>query len=169
MLFGSKKKKKKKRQQRQQREKLNSNDMETIIGKGTKIEGTIETETSLRVDGALNGKLKSQGDVVVGEDGVLEADIEAKNITVAGSITGNVIASGKLVIVSTGKLIGDIKIANLIVEDGAVFKGQSESRTATTKRFNKNETEENDSKAVNDTKAKAKDDFKRKKKMRKKS
>lgn len=147
MLFGDKKNKKKKTES-------SSGEMETIIGENTEIEGQIKTEGSLRIDGKLNGKLKAQEDVIVGENGVLEANIEARNVTVAGSVKGNIVTEGKLVIVSTGKLIGDIKIANLIVEDGAVFKGKSESRSATTKRF----TTENDSEKNNKKNSKKKKD-----------
>ena len=133
MLFGGKDKKKTNKQKR------NSKGMETIIGEGTEIEGTINADTSLRIDGKLKGELNVKEDIVIGENGVLEADIEARNITVAGSITGNVTANEKLVIVSTGTLIGDIKMANLIIEDGATFKGKSESKAAITKRFNNKE------------------------------
>lgn len=151
MLFGGKKKKDK--------QNSSANDIETIVGENTEIEGTINATGSLRIDGKLTGKLKTQGDVVVGENGVLKADIEAKNVTVAGSVNGDVVADGKLVIVSTGKLIGDIKITNLIIEDGAIFKGKSESKSATTKRFTEEKTNKDKKKNKNKDKKidKAKD------------
>ncbi|ADL13818.1 protein of unknown function DUF583 [Acetohalobium arabaticum DSM 5501] len=157
MLFGSKKDKKK-----QESKTTDASNMETVIGENTELEGTLTIEGSLRIDGVINGKLKAKGDVVVGKSGTLEADIEARNVTIAGDVTGNVMTENKLVITSTGKLIGDIKIANLIIEDGAVFKGKSESKSATVKRFTDSTEGQNDkqgskeSKEVKDT-SKSKD------------
>jgi len=97
--------------------------VETLIGLGTHIQGVISSQGTIRVDGTFTGEVKTQGDLVIGDNGVLEANIEAKNVLVAGEIKGNLFAKGKVEITPTGKVIGDIKVKNLIIDEGAVFKG----------------------------------------------
>ncbi len=118
MVFGKDKKKKK------------SKNIETVVSSGTKIEGTIEVEESIRIDGELQGELIAQGDVFIGEKGKLKADVQGDDVMIAGEVEGNVKAEGKLEIVDTARLIGDICISNLVIHDGAVFKGRSTSKFA---------------------------------------
>jgi cytoskeletal protein CcmA (bactofilin family) len=114
-MFGKKKKKKAK-------------GIGTIISAGTKVEGVIEVAESIRIDGELEGQLIVNGDIYVGKEGRLTANVQGDNIMIAGVIEGNVKAEGKLEIVETGKLIGDISISNLIIHDGATFQGNSTSK-----------------------------------------
>ncbi len=102
--------------------------VETIIGKNTEFKGTITSQGTVRVDGKLEGELISSGDVVVGETGVIQAQIKAKNLTVAGEVRGNVDIADRLDLLATAKLFGDIKIKILTIEEGAVFKGASEMK-----------------------------------------
>lgn len=104
--------------------------VETIIGKNTELKGTIISQGTVRIDGKLEGELISSGDVVVGETGVIQAQIKAKNLTVAGEVRGNVDISERLDLLATAKLFGDIKIKVLTIEEGAVFRGASEMKHA---------------------------------------
>lgn len=141
MVFGKKKKKKKR-----------SKNIETVISSGTKIEGTIKVEESIRIDGELEGELIAQGDVFVGKNGKLKADVEGDDVMIAGEVEGNVKAEGKLEIVDTAKLIGDICISNLVIHDGAVFKGRSTSKFASEdkKQDNKQKSDNNKDKPNKD-------------------
>lgn len=100
--------------------------IDTVIGKDTTVKGRIDAEGSLRIDGKYEGEIVTAGDLVVGETGMVSANIEAKNISIAGEVRGNVVARGKLELIPTGRLYGDVKMAVLVVEDGAVFHGQCE-------------------------------------------
>jgi len=104
---------------------IEEKDVGTVISEGTTIEGTVEVTESIRVDGKIEGKIIAAGDVFIGEQGELKADIKAENVMIAGLLKGNVEAKGKLEIVSTGTLKGDICISNLIIHDGGVFEGNS--------------------------------------------
>ncbi len=110
------------------KEEVKRDKVESIIGKGTKVEGNMHIPGSLRVEGRVEGEIKAGGDVFIGEEGLVVANIQARNVIIAGEVQGNVDAVEKLEIVPTGKLFGDIKIAKLIIEDGATFKGRSEAR-----------------------------------------
>jgi len=133
MVFGKDKKKKK------------SKNIETVVSSGTKIEGTIEVEESIRIDGKLEGELIAQGDVFIGKNGKLKADVQGDDVIIAGEVEGNVKAEGKLEIVDTARLIGDICISNLVIHDGAVFKGRSTSKFAS-ENNNKDKNKNNKSK-----------------------
>ncbi|MCD6362776.1 MAG: polymer-forming cytoskeletal protein [Synergistetes bacterium] len=99
---------------------------ETVVGDGTQIQGTMKADGTVRVDGVFEGEIYAEGDVVIGERGVVKATLVAKNILIAGKVEGNVEAREKLELVATGRLIGDIKTPNLVIADGAIFIGKSE-------------------------------------------
>ncbi|MGI6227135.1 MAG: bactofilin family protein [Peptococcales bacterium] len=121
------------------KEEVNFEKVETLIGSGTHMQGVISSQGTIRIDGSFTGEIKSQGDVVIGENGVLEANVESRNILIAGEIKGNLIAQGKAEITPTGKVIGDIKVKNLIIDEGAVFIGSSQMDTS----INKNSKQDN--------------------------
>jgi len=102
--------------------------IETIIGKGTNIEGTVNIEGATRIDGNVNGKLVSNDIITVGPTGVVKAEIRAKAIIVGGRVEGNLIASEKVELQAKSELIGDITSKSLLVEHGAVFHGSSKMR-----------------------------------------
>ncbi|MDQ7794612.1 MAG: polymer-forming cytoskeletal protein [bacterium] len=99
--------------------------VETIIGRGAHLNGSLTGTGTLRIDGRVEGQVVHRGDVVVGETGLVEASIQARNVTVAGEVRGSVEAEGKLELISTAKLTGDVKAAALVVNDGAYFQGSS--------------------------------------------
>ncbi len=128
------------------------NRVETIIGNGTIIEGDIYTKGSLRVEGEIAGNLKADGDLVVGENGIVKTKIEAQNIIIAGKINGEVIAHKKLELKPTSVVQGDIISEILQIEAGAKFTGNSKNinqektdKLKSTRKENKNgnDTKEN--------------------------
>ena len=97
--------------------------IETIIGKETLLSGTLESKGSVRIDGTFQGALNSRSDVIVGEDGLVQANISCINVILAGRVEGNIKTEGKLDIRNTGVLLGDAEAGSLSVEDGAVLTG----------------------------------------------
>ncbi len=100
----------------------------TIIGKGTKIEGTINLEGATRIDGTVNGKLIANDIVTVGSTGVVKAEIRARSIVIGGRVEGNLIASEKVELQAKSELVGDITSKSLLVEHGAIFHGNSKMK-----------------------------------------
>ncbi|MFW6264770.1 MAG: bactofilin family protein [Bacillota bacterium] len=99
--------------------------VETILGNGTAIEGDINTKGSLRIEGRVKGVIKAEGDLYIGESGVLHTQIEARNVIVAGTVNGNIIATEKIEILPSGRLNGDIQTKTIKIEEGASFAGES--------------------------------------------
>lgn len=97
-----------------------------FIGRGTTIDGNIKTESSIRVDGSIKGKLICKNTVTVGAGGVIEGDIQAVNAIIGGRIKGKIIVNEKLVLESKSSLIGELKAKKLIIDEGSVFEGTSD-------------------------------------------
>ncbi|OUM94026.1 MAG: hypothetical protein A9Z00_00105 [Thermobacillus sp. ZCTH02-B1] len=98
---------------------------DTYIGPGSAFEGRLASNGSIRIEGRVSGSVHSKGDVTIGEQGVVEADIKAHNVIIAGTVSGNVHATGKLTIKPKGSLTGDILTALLEINEGARYEGTS--------------------------------------------
>jgi len=103
---------------------VNTDKIDTIIGKNTKIEGNISSQGTIRIDGLVTGKVEVEGNLIVGENSKIEADVKADNISVSGEIVGNLTIKNQVQITSTGKVYGDIEVQNLIIDEGAIFDGK---------------------------------------------
>ena len=97
----------------------------SLLSKKVKIEGDIQGDEDLRVEGHFKGTIKVVGDLLIGQSGVVEADVEADNIVIQGQITGNVLARKQLEIQSSGQLLGDCKAKSIDIREGALFEGRS--------------------------------------------
>lgn len=97
--------------------------VETIIGAGTHLTGTLHVKGALRIDGRADGKIEAAGDVVIGEGSVIESSIEGRNVKIAGVVKGDVKAAGTLEIAASGRVFGDVTVNKINISDGAVFQG----------------------------------------------
>ena len=97
----------------------------SLLSKKVNIEGDIQGDEDLHVEGHFKGSIKISGNIFVGQTGVLEAEIEADNIVIQGKITGNVLARKQLEIQPSGKLIGDCTAQSIDIKEGALFEGRS--------------------------------------------
>jgi cytoskeletal protein CcmA (bactofilin family) len=97
----------------------------TIVGQGAKLEGTVVSAGSLRIDGQIKGQVNAEGDVMLSPQASVEADIRAQNVSVAGRFKGTIVVKGRAEIARGGRVDGDITSKTLVVEEGAVFQGQS--------------------------------------------
>ena len=97
----------------------------SLLSKKVKIEGNIQGDEDLRVEGHFKGTIKVVGDFFVGQSGFVEADVEADNIVIQGQITGNVLARKQLEIQSSGQLLGDCQAKSIDIREGAIFEGRS--------------------------------------------
>ena len=94
----------------------------TVVGKGITIKGELFGEEDVKIEGRVEGKIKLTKNLLVGQSGVIEADVEAENINIGGNVTGNIVAQNRVEIVSSGTMIGDIKAPRVIVAEGAPFQ-----------------------------------------------
>lgn len=97
---------------------------ETVVGPSVKIEGDLVSDGDIKIDGLVNGKVKTSKNLFIGPSAKIEADVQAGSVTVAGSVNGNVKAGDLLVILQTGKVIGDLECRSVAIEEGAYFSGK---------------------------------------------
>ena len=91
------------------------------IESSTKVKGEILSDGDFRIDGTLEGSIKTKGKVVVGKEGTIKGAVSCSNADVEGKINGNLFVSQTLNLRSTSVIDGDVVIGKLIVESGATF------------------------------------------------
>src|ERR1700732_2602470 len=97
---------------------------QATIGKSLVIKGEVTGSESLYIDGRVEGSINLSGNrVTIGRNGVVAANISAREIVVLGKVRGNLTASDRVDIRSDGSLTGDVIAARISIEDGAFFKG----------------------------------------------
>jgi len=106
-------------------ERRSVENVDTIIGLNVNLKGNLKNQGSIQVNGSVEGEVRSDDNVNVGETAVIKGPVSAKVIEVSGTIKGLVEATEKLEINPTGKVIGDINVKSLIIKQGAIFIGKS--------------------------------------------
>jgi cytoskeletal protein CcmA (bactofilin family) len=110
--------------QRREGTQMTDNEV-TIVGAAAKLEGTVVSAGSLRIDGQVKGQIQADGDVTLSPQSQVEADIRAQNVSVAGRFKGNLVVKGKAHLARGGRIEGNITSKTLVVEEGGIFHGQS--------------------------------------------
>lgn len=93
------------------------------IGKGTYLEGNVETYGNIRIEGKVNGNVKSKSKVALGSSSQVHGNIISQNADIEGEVRGKLEIAELLVLKSTAVINGDIVTGKLVVEPGAVFNG----------------------------------------------
>lgn len=101
-----------------------NNAPETVVGPSVKIQGDLNSEGNIRIEGQVSGKVKTTQNVFVGQGAKIAADVNAGSAVIAGEVTGNMKVSGNLILQASAKVNGDIACSILRVEDGAQFTGK---------------------------------------------
>jgi cytoskeletal protein CcmA (bactofilin family) len=100
-------------------------EVESLIGEHTSFEGTLKTEGSVRLLGAIQGEIESKSTIIVEEKARVTARLTAQQVTVAGQVDGQIFCEGRVEIRPTGRVTGEINAGALIVQEGAYFDGNS--------------------------------------------
>jgi cytoskeletal protein CcmA (bactofilin family) len=93
------------------------------IGKGTFLEGNVETYGNIRIEGKVVGNIKSKSKVALGHQSHVQGNILAQNADIEGEVKGKLEISELLVLKATAVINGDIITGKMVVEPGAVFNG----------------------------------------------
>ena len=100
----------------------------SVLGTATRLEGTLFVDESIRIDGALDGNIEqTDGDsrwLILGSAAVIRGDIRAQNVSVAGKVLGNIVASGSVELRNGSEVRGNITHKSITVEPGASVHGQ---------------------------------------------
>lgn len=101
----------------------------SIIGKTLLIKGELVSDEEVLIEGTIEGHLNIKHRVIVGKNGVVNADINANEVVIKGTVNGNVKGQFKVEIVPEGVLNGNIISQRVVLAEGAVFKGNIDMTT----------------------------------------
>jgi cytoskeletal protein CcmA (bactofilin family) len=104
----------------------------TFLGADSRIEGTIEFQGTIRMDGRVKGRILSNGGtLIVGEKAVIHADIRVDSIIVMGEVNGTIDAQKRVEVYPPGRVNGDIEARVISIEPGGVFTGNCSMKPKT--------------------------------------
>ena len=109
-----------------------------VVAKNTTINGDIISEGDFRIDGTLEGNIKTKGRVIIGVSGSVKGKIDAVNSDIEGKFSGDLLVQETLTIKATAVISGDVVIGKLSVEPGATFNASCSMKGAI-KELNQNE------------------------------
>jgi cytoskeletal protein CcmA (bactofilin family) len=100
---------------------------QAFLDRGASFEGKVSFSGTLRIEGHLRGTARSDGTLVVGEAGLVQAEIQVGTLLVRGTVVGTVHARARVVIASTGRVEGEVVTPLLSVEEGGEIKARVKS------------------------------------------
>ena len=95
-----------------------------FLDEGSEIEGKYTFTGTVMLNGKFRGEISSTDKLIVGEKGVVHADIQAATVLISGHVVGNVAATARVELRAGARVNGDVESPVLVVEDGATFDGQ---------------------------------------------
>ena len=101
----------------------NSGTLYNALTSGSKIIGTVLTDSDMRIHGTVEGDVKCAGKLVIGEQGTVKGTIECQNAEIMGKNDGQIDVKYALALRATSNLVGEISTGTLMVEPNAVFNG----------------------------------------------
>ena len=99
-------------------------DLNGFLDAASSLEGELRFENTFRVDGGLRGKVISSGDLIVGRDAVVDAEIHVGRLYISGTVRGSARAAQRIEIAPGARVDSDLETPTLIIEEGAHFQGR---------------------------------------------
>lgn len=96
----------------------------TIIGQSILVKGNLEGDEDLTVQGRVEGTLNLTKTLIIESGGIVKAEVSVANAVVSGVMVGNLTATDSVEITESGRMLGDIQAPRVIINEGALFKGQ---------------------------------------------
>ena len=96
----------------------------TCIDASTDLKGTLRCRETLRIDGRVEGEIKCEKNIIVGEGAKIQAAIEAAEVAVGGDVRGDITASRKITLEATARVVGNLSTPGIVIEEGAKLEGR---------------------------------------------
>lgn len=100
-----------------------------LIGQGTVIKGTIETEGDLRIEGQFEGTLNSRAKLVLGDTAHVNGEVTCQNADISGHLEGTIKVNEVCVLKSNANVKAELYTRKLVIENGAIFNGHCDMQT----------------------------------------
>lgn len=98
-------------------------DVESVIGARTVVDGAFKSESSIRVCGTVQGEIESKHSIIIETEASVTAKVTAETVTVSGAVNGQIFCNGRVEIRPSGRVVGEIHAGTLIMQEGAFFEG----------------------------------------------
>ncbi len=95
----------------------------SIIAAGTRIDGDIETDGVIKIEGRVEGSIRAGRQVLVGRQGEVHGNVTTREAVIGGKVQGSIIASERLEVQGTSTIIGDISTKTIAVIEGGRING----------------------------------------------
>ena len=95
-----------------------------VLGADVEIKGELKFSQEMTLDGKVEGEIRGEGSLTLGEGSVVNGNIETQSAVVKGKINGNIVTRDKLELKAKTELFGDIKAPRLSIEEGVTFVGR---------------------------------------------
>lgn len=100
-------------------------DIQTFLGPETRLEGKLVFDGTVRLDGHFKGTVESKdGVMIVGEKGVVHADVWVSSANVSGEVSGNIRATKRIELHPPARVYGDITAPEVLIDEGVQFDGK---------------------------------------------
>ena len=96
-----------------------------VLSSDVEIKGSVKFTNDLVVDGKIEGEITSDGNLTVGENARIKAEVKTATVIVYGKVHGNLTATDRVELKASAEVVGDIKAKTLAIEAGAIFVGKS--------------------------------------------
>jgi cytoskeletal protein CcmA (bactofilin family) len=103
-----------------------------FLDDSSELEGRYTCSGTVMLDAKFKGEITSRDTLIIGERGVVHANVQTAGLVVRGELVGNVTATERVELKSTGRVIGDIEAPIVVMEEGAVHDGDCRMTQART-------------------------------------
>jgi cytoskeletal protein CcmA (bactofilin family) len=105
---------------------LVAEDLNGFMDEGTEFHGELRFRDTFRIDGRLKGKIVSDNTLIVGESGLVEAEIDCGVVSIRGTVSGRVLGRQRIELLAGSRVQATLVSPKLLIEEGAFFQGDCE-------------------------------------------
>ena len=95
----------------------------TVVGEHARMEGKFDITDSIQIECEVGGEVNVGGKLVIGQKGVVNANVQTVDAIIMGHYEGNMVATGDVEITETGRVSGNIQTDSLVISKGGFFNG----------------------------------------------
>jgi len=99
-------------------------EFDTILSPDIDFTGTLRFEKPFLIRGKVSGEINATGILVVDENAVVNANIQAQRVLIRGQVKGDITAVEKVEVTVSGKLSGNVTAPEIFMETGCIFNGR---------------------------------------------
>ena len=109
-------------------DKLADGQVDTLIGKSTRVQGDVEFAGGLHLDGSIVGNVRSDREptsaLSVSQGGSIEGSVDVPNVRLDGTVKGDIHAPGRVILGATARVEGSVYYGVIEMTLGAQIMGK---------------------------------------------